>query len=218
MTTRNRMAKLLGLGMLTALVATAAAAQHPTLGPNSPAPDPRYKSLREHHTSGDRIFEMAGDRRGERCAIRIVGWRERPKKNFVDTWVLGIEKSYRSLTAFMELRVIDEAGTHLAIENPTLYLLFTGPTKDWRALPMDANGFVRIEKQLHAMSERERDGFLMAVEHRLMRELAFTVPNGGGDVYISLSDGATERQFEAYANCICDTLDGAERTLFSTCR
>lgn len=218
MATRHRMAKFLGLGLLAALVATEASAQHPVLGANYPAPDPRYKSLREHHTSDDRTFEMVIDGRAERCAIRIVGWRETPKRNFVDTWVLGVEKSYRSLTAFMELRVIDETATPLAIENPTLYLLFTGPTKDWRVRPMDANGFVRIEKQLRAMSERERDGFLMAVEDRRMRELAFTVPNGGGDAYVSLSDGAFARQFEAYVNCICDTLKGVERRLFDTCR
>lgn len=211
MATRNRMAKWLALGMLAALTATGARAQHPVLGPNSVAPDPRYKSLYEIHTSSDRTFEMTRDRRGERCAIRIVGWREGPKRNFVDTWVLGVEVSHRPAMAFLELRVIDEAGMPVAIENPTLYLLFTGPTKDWHVLPMTADGFVRMEKPLQDMNERERFDIWQAAQDRVLRELAFTVPNGGGDAYVSLSDGASDGQFEAYANCICGTLDGAER-------
>ncbi|MFM7345436.1 MAG: hypothetical protein ACKO1J_08750 [Tagaea sp.] len=207
------MARFLGLGMLAALVAAGALAQHPDLGADRPAPDPRYKAPREIHSSDDRTFEMVQNTQAERCAIRIVGWRERRSRNFVDTWIIGVEKSNRPATAFIELRVIDETDTPLAIENPTLYLQFTGPTKDWRFLPMTADGFVRLEKPLRDMSRGERFGFLQVVEDRLMRELAFTVPNGGGDVYVSLSHGAVDRQYAAYVNCICATLDGAERRL-----
>jgi hypothetical protein len=126
---------------------------------------------------------------------------------------LGIETANRMSTAFMELRVIDETGAPLAIENPTFYLVYTGPTKDWHVLPMNADGYVRIEKQLRAMNERERLSFWTAVHDRVLRELAFTAPNGGGDSYVALIDGATDRQFEAFSNCACDTLDAADRNL-----
>lgn len=213
MATRNRMARFLGLGMLAALVAAGALAQHPDLGADRPAPDPRYKAPREIHSSDDRTFEMVQNTQAERCAIRIVGWRERPRRNFVDTWIIGVEKSNRPATAFIELRVIDETDTPLAIENPTLYLVYSGPTKDWRILPMTADGFVRREKPLRDMSERERLSFWSAVQDRVLRELAFTVPNGGSDSYVLLSHGATDRQFNAYANCVCDTLDAADARL-----
>jgi hypothetical protein len=219
MAIRSRMARFLVLGMLVALVATEASAQHPDLGADRPAPDPRYKRPRDMHTSRGESFEMTGDERGERCAIRIVGWQEKPRPNFVDTWVMGVKTSPPPATAFIELRIVDESGMPLAIENPTFYLVHSGPTKDWRVLPMNADGYVRIEKSLRDMSERERFSFRLAAEDRVLRELAFTAPHGGGDAYVALSNGATARQYEAYMKCVCDMLDRADaRLLFCSGR
>jgi hypothetical protein len=200
--------------MLAALLAGDAAAQHPVLGADRPAPDPRHRSPREMHTSIGRVVEMFWDFGDERCVFRVYGWRGGDKPYLVDAWALGIVKDGRRATAFFETRVSDRNGNALEIERPTLYLVFTGPTKDWRVLPMRADGYVRTEKPLRDMSEDEREGFWQATEDRRLRELAFTLPQGGGDSYVALIDGATDRQYEAFANCICATLEGAERRLF----
>jgi hypothetical protein len=215
MAIRNRVVKFLGLAMLAALVATAAAAQHPTLGPNSPAPDPRSKAENSLQTSASRAVEF-GYRQGvESCTFRARGLRRTIRSYLVDEWALGIERYDGKANLFFEVRIIDVAGRVLAIERPTLYLFGSGPTYDWQPGRSSAEGYVRIEKVIEATGPRERLGFTTAVEERGIRELAITLPNGRGDAYIVLEDGATRRQFEFFADCACKLFGHEPQDLFA---
>lgn len=187
-------------------LAAAAFAQHPRLGPNYAAPDPRIAGERDFQMSASRAMEAREWQGLESCAFRAQGRPHTRKAYYVDAWALGVERYDDRMTLFFETRVVDRTGASLAIERPTLYLFQFGPTFDWRpGRPSDA-GYVRIEKDLAATSANERLGFRNAIEDQAMRDLAFTLPDGRGDAYISLYDGATPRQHNLFGDCVCDLL------------
>jgi hypothetical protein len=207
MTGRSRMPRWIGFGFLAIWSVAAAVAQHPYLGPNHPAPDPRIAGERDLQTSASRAME-AGEWQGlESCAFRARGLPHTQTRYYVDAWALGVERWERDQAIlFFETRVVDSAGAPLAIERPTLYLIQFGPTSDWRPGRPSADGYVRIEKELSATGPDERLGFRSAIEDRVMRELAFTLPGGTGDAYVSLHDGATPLQHNLFADCVCRLL------------
>jgi hypothetical protein len=187
-------------------LAAGAAAQHPFFGPDHPAPDPRSKAENSVQTSVNRTVEF-GNRQGvESCAFRAVGLRRPDRAYFVDEWALGVERQDGKTTLFFETRVVDSAGVALAIERPTLYMYASGPTYDWQPGRSNSDGYVRIEKDIEAASSRELIGFTTAVEEQGVKELAITLPDGRGDAYVALANGATPRQFEFFAACVCKIL------------
>jgi hypothetical protein len=107
---------------------------------------------------------------------------------------------------FFDTRIVERTGAPLAVERPTLDMFWSGPTNDWRPGRPSADGYVRFEKELSAAGPDERLGFKNAIEERGIKRLAFTLPDGRGDAYISLHDGATERQNNFFAECVCNLL------------
>jgi hypothetical protein len=196
--TRSLAAVILGLG-LTAGVS----AQHPYLGQDYPAQDPRSASVRSLQGSDSRAVEF-GYREGiEGCAFRAQTLRGATRPYMVDEWALGVERYDGKANLFFEVRVIDAAGGVLAIERPTLYMFGSGPTYDWQPGRSRHEAYVRIEKEVEQATSRELVGITTAVQERGIRELAITLPDGRGDAYIALHDGATPRQVEFFGGCVC---------------
>lgn len=206
---RSLAALFLGLGL-----AGAASAQHPFPGPGYPAQDPRSTARSSLESSDIRTVEFGYWQGVESCAFRARTLRIGERAHRVEEWALGVENHDRKAILFFETRVIDSAGTPLAIERPTLYMFGSGPTYDWRVGRSNRDGYVRVEKDLAATSARERLGFTTAVEDRGIKRLAITLPEGRGDAYIVLTDGATPRQFGQFAACVCDLLDNNTHDLF----
>lgn len=200
---------VLGLGL-----AVDAAAQHPVFGPAFPPPDPRSAAERSLQGSDNRAVEFANRQGVESCAFRAVTLRRPGRRLSVDEWTLGVERYDGKTTLFFETRVVDSAGVALAIERPTLYMFGSGPTYDWQPGRSNHEGYVRVSKDLEEATPDERLGFKTAVEERGIRELAITLPNGRGDAYIALHDGATPRQFEFFATCVCRLLGREGNELF----
>lgn len=201
------------LGLALGLAA-GASAQHPTFGPGFPAPDPRSAAERSVQTSDNRAVEFANRHGFESCAFRAVTLRLPGRRFFVDEWALGVERHTGKTRLFFETRVVDAAGNALAIERPTLYMFASGPTYDWEPVRSRLAGYVRVEKYLEDATPSERIGFTTAIEERGIKQLALTLPNGGGDAYVALYDGATPRQFEFFAACVCNFLGSEGNELF----
>lgn len=139
----------------------------------------------------------------DRCAFRNDVFRDKTDPLSIDRWRLGIERRGSGSVLFFEARISADGKTPIAFERPTFYLLYAGPTYDWRVRPMSKAGFVRIEKDAAAINEDEQEGFMNAFRNRAPRRLAVTLPDGRGDAAFSIYDAASDAQFEMVGNCYC---------------
>lgn len=179
----------------------------PSIAETFPPSDPRAGGSRISQGSKLRsqIVEVLrrSDGRVERCALRADGYRATTESLAIDRWRLGIERRSSGAVLFFEARISADGKTPIAFERSTFYLIFHGPTYDWRVRPMSKSGFVRIEKDAAAINEDEQLGFTNAFRDRARRELAVTLPDGRGDAAFSIYDAASDAQFEMIGNCYC---------------
>ncbi len=201
---RCRSIRLAGL----AIVMLMACAGRPSIAEMFPPFDPRmddatsYVQISRLQTGIVEVLRRSGGQ-VDRCAFRNDVFRVKADPLSIDRWRLGIERRGSGSVLFFEARISADGKTPIAFERPTFYLLYAGPTYDWRVRPMSKAGFVRIEKDAAAISEDEQLGFMNAFRNRAPRRLAVTLPDGRGDAAFSIYDGASDAQFEMVGNCYC---------------